>query len=70
MSHDAPDTAAFKDMWAPYPFWRFVGTMLLKGVITTGPLVLAILVGFFGFFALSPAVFVVAVLLEYQLWYG
>lgn len=62
-THDAPETVAFKDLWAPYPFWRFVGTMILRGVITGGPFAAAVLLGFFAFFSLNVVLMAAAFLL-------
>lgn len=41
-AHDAPESVVFKDLWAPKPFWRFVGATILKGLVVGLPLLLVV----------------------------
>lgn len=43
-AHDAPESARFKDIWAPHPFWKFVFASILKGIVLAAPLVIVFLV--------------------------
>lgn len=44
-AHDATNEVSVKDLWHPRPFWKFVGTTLLAGVIILIGLVLLIVPG-------------------------
>lgn len=44
-AHDAPTEASIKDLWHPAPFWKFVGTSLLAGIIILVGLILFIVPG-------------------------
>ncbi len=44
-AHDNPEAAAFGDLWTPHPFWKFVGSSILVGVIVIVGLILLIVPG-------------------------
>lgn len=44
-AHDATSAVSLKDLWHPRPFWTFVGTSLLAGIIILLGLVLLIVPG-------------------------
>src|SRR3989338_6392547 len=44
-AHDSAESARFGDLWAPHPFWKFVGGSILVGVIVVIGLILFIVPG-------------------------
>ena len=44
-AHDAPESATFGDLWAPHPFWKFVGGSILVGIIVVIGFILLIVPG-------------------------
>ncbi len=44
-AHDNADTVSFHDVWAPHPFWKYVGASILVGVIVVTGLILLIVPG-------------------------
>jgi len=44
-AHDNAESAAFGDLWAPHPFWKFVGGSILVGVIVIIGFILLIVPG-------------------------
>jgi uncharacterized membrane protein len=44
-AHDSIRTATLNNLWHPHPYWRFVGTSLLAGIVTIIGLILLIVPG-------------------------
>src|SRR3989344_8835560 len=44
-AHDSAESARFGDLWAPHPFWKFVGGSILVGVIVVIGFILLIVPG-------------------------
>lgn len=44
-AHDKPEDVSLKDLWHPHPFWKFLGTSLLAGLMILGGLILLIVPG-------------------------
>lgn len=44
-AHDNAESAVFGDLWAPHPFWKYVGSSILVGVIVVIGLILLIVPG-------------------------
>src|SRR3989344_2410515 len=44
-AHDSAESATFGDLWAPHPFWKFIGGSILVGVIVILGLILLIVPG-------------------------
>jgi hypothetical protein len=44
-AHDAISDVGWKDLWAPHPFWRYVGGSVLTALIVIGGLILLIVPG-------------------------
>jgi len=44
-AHDSAESARFGDLWAPHPFWKFVGGSILVGVIVIVGFILLIVPG-------------------------
>src|SRR4051812_39121269 len=44
-AHDAPSSVTLKDLWAPNPFWKFVGTSIIMCILILIGLVLLIVPG-------------------------
>ncbi len=44
-AHDAPEAVSLKDLWHPYPFWKFAGVSVLAGLAILIGLVLLVVPG-------------------------
>ncbi|MEK7156696.1 MAG: hypothetical protein AAB790_02720 [Patescibacteria group bacterium] len=44
-AHDSAESATFGDLWAPHPFWKFVGGSILVGIIVIVGFILVIVPG-------------------------
>ncbi|MDP3402631.1 MAG: DUF975 family protein [bacterium] len=44
-AHDKPEDVSLRDLWHPHPFWKFLGTSLLAGLMILGGLILLIVPG-------------------------
>lgn len=44
-AHDNPESTTFGDLWAPHPFWKYVGASILVGIIVVIGLILLIVPG-------------------------
>lgn len=44
-AHDTPESVSLKDLWHPRPYWKFLGTSLLAGLMIFGGLILLIVPG-------------------------
>lgn len=44
-AHDTPESVVFKDLWAPHPFWKYVGSSVLVGIIVVIGFILLIVPG-------------------------
>ncbi len=44
-AQDNAESVAFKDLWAPHPFWKYVGSSILVGVIVVVGFILLIVPG-------------------------
>jgi uncharacterized membrane protein len=44
-AHDKPESVSLKDLWHPHPYWKFLGTSLLAGLMILGGLILLIVPG-------------------------
>lgn len=44
-AHGTPGSVSLKDLWHPHPYWKFLGTSLLAGLMIFGGLILLIVPG-------------------------
>lgn len=60
---ESPEGVRLSAIWAPKPFWRFVGTMILKNLVVGGPIAAAVLLGTLSYFAGMTSLVILAVVL-------